>query len=475
MEYLIRFAQAHETFRRPEIQALATLAGVDVEFVSYDPFSPYALVKVQDERAARALIARSILAKDIIEIWGQGTTYDELHADVRRRTSDRWAAYNDVSFRFTVDSFASKRSQREKRDIIQSFAYLGFDGPIRMKDPDEDFWVLEEHTSDVEIARVAGAVSDQAQETTQAMRAGQLEKIYFGRWIASGSRDLVAKYDLKKRRYISTTSMDAELSLVTANMALAAPGKVFFDPFVGTGSFCVAAAHYGALTLGSDIDPRSFRGKEEMSNGKPMALMLNFQQYGLESRFLDAFTSDLTNTPLRDMQFLDGIVCDPPYGVREGLRVLGLRDGRKDEIIVDGVPAHLRPGYIAPKRPYGFEAMLRDILNFASRTLVVGGRLSMWMPTASDEDIELEIPTHPNLEVVSVCVQPFNNWSRRLITYSRLPEGVVAENKFIRQRQDNPNGVSANDLNAFRRKYFMKNSKKDAEIQDHAQEQQVHQ
>ncbi|KAJ9263201.1 hypothetical protein DTO212C5_7627 [Paecilomyces variotii] len=462
MEYLIRFAQAHETFRRPEIQALATLAGVDVEFLSYDQFSPYAIVKVQDERAARALIERSVLAKDIIEIWGQGTTYDELHADVRRRTSDRWAAFNDVSFRFTVDSYALKRSQREKRDIIQSFAYLGFDGPIRMKDPDEDFWVLEEHTSDLEIARTnPGAVSSDQDQTTQSMQIGQLEKIYFGRWIASGSRDLVAKYDLKKRRYISTTSMDAELSLVTANMALAAPGKVFFDPFVGTGSFCVAAAHYGALTLGSDIDPRSFRGKEEMSKGKPMALMLNFQQYGLESRFLDTFTSDLTNTPLRDVPLLDGIVCDPPYGVREGLRVLGLRDGRKDEIFVDGVPAHLKPGYIAPKRPYGFEAMLRDILNFASRTLVVGGRLSMWMPTASDEDIELEIPTHPNLEVVSVCVQPFNNWSRRLITYSRLPEGVVAENKFIRQRQDNPNGVSADDLNAFRRKYFMKNSKKD--------------
>lgn len=94
----------------------------------------------------------------------------------------------------------------------------------------------------------------------------------------------------------------------------------------------------------------------------------------------------------------------------------------------------------------------------------------MWMPTASDEDIELEIPTHPNLEVVSVCVQPFNNWSRRLITYSRLPEGVVAENKFIRQRQDNPNGVSADDLNAFRRKYFMKNSKRDTKIPAQAQD-----
>lgn len=68
-----------------------------------------------------------------------------------------------------------------------------------------------------------------------------------------------------------------------------------------------------------------------------------------------------------------------------------------------------RPGYIPPKRPYGFEALQRDVLDFAVRTLVPGGRLAMWMPTASDEDIEFPVPMHPNLEVVSVCVQPFSS------------------------------------------------------------------
>lgn len=38
MEYLIRFAQAHETFRQPEIEALAALAGIEVEFVVYDHY-----------------------------------------------------------------------------------------------------------------------------------------------------------------------------------------------------------------------------------------------------------------------------------------------------------------------------------------------------------------------------------------------------------------------------------------------------
>ena len=38
MEYVIRFAQVHETFRRPEIEALAALAGIDLEILYYDQF-----------------------------------------------------------------------------------------------------------------------------------------------------------------------------------------------------------------------------------------------------------------------------------------------------------------------------------------------------------------------------------------------------------------------------------------------------
>jgi hypothetical protein len=38
MEYVIRFAQVHETFRQPEIQALASLAGIDLKIVYYNPW-----------------------------------------------------------------------------------------------------------------------------------------------------------------------------------------------------------------------------------------------------------------------------------------------------------------------------------------------------------------------------------------------------------------------------------------------------
>lgn len=203
---------------------------------------------------------------------------------------------------------------------------MGFKGPIRLTNPDEEFFVMEEYVDDVEVSSLG------------TKRTGDPRKIYLSRKVADSCREAVLKYDLKKRRYISTTSMDAELSLITANMALAAPGKLFFDPFVGTGSFIVAASHFGALTLGADIDGRSFRGKE---SGK-LGIYENFDQYGIKSKFLDTFTSDLTNTPLRKTAVLDGIVCDPPYGVREGLRVLGNRRGKPAvNVIIDGVPAYL--------------------------------------------------------------------------------------------------------------------------------------
>jgi tRNA (guanine10-N2)-methyltransferase len=196
-----------------------------------------------------------------------------------------------------------------------------------MVDPDEEFCIFEDYEAPI----VDGS---------RPQVRGSLKRVYLGRWLAKGSREAVDLHDLKKRNYISTTSMDAGLSLVTANMALASEGKVFYDPFVGTGSFCVAAAHFGAHTYGSDIDGRSFRGKER-GKGKSIGLVANLQQYQLESRFMDAFISDLTNSPLRKAPLFDGIVCDPPYGVREGLKVLGTRDGQKKEVVfIDGVPTH---------------------------------------------------------------------------------------------------------------------------------------
>jgi tRNA (guanine10-N2)-methyltransferase len=44
--------------------------------------------------------------------------------------------------------------------------------------------------------------------------------VYFGVLLSAGNHESSKKFDLKKRGYLGTTSMDAELSLVMGNMAL---------------------------------------------------------------------------------------------------------------------------------------------------------------------------------------------------------------------------------------------------------------
>jgi tRNA (guanine10-N2)-methyltransferase len=95
--------------------------------------------------------------------------------------------------------------------------------------------------------------------------------------------------------------------------------------------------------------------------------------------------------------------------------------------------------------------MLEDILQFAAEMLVDGGRLSMWMPVANDEDIALAIPQNPYLQLSSSSVQPFNKWSRRLLTYRKLPSSLTGP-VTRSSTSDVPIIGHADELNNFRRR-----------------------
>ncbi|KAI7557862.1 hypothetical protein D0864_15322 [Hortaea werneckii] len=502
MDYLIRFVQQHETFRRPEIESLADLAGYSLEWLSYSDHSPFAIIRFKQaeitDTAIQTVIQRSILCDQIYELWGSvgGSNYDLLRQDITSRTQHLWPQYRTSSFRFTVDSYHGKLSLTEQRDLIESFDFMSFEGPVRMKKPDQHFTIFEDYELDAKLPY----------------------HLYFGRLIGEGGRKAINLYNLKKRSYIATTSMDAELSLITANLTQAGPGKLAYDPFMGTGSFPLACAHFGAVVFGSDLDGRSIRGKGSRS------VRNNFHQYHTAHLYLGGFIADLTNSPLRTSTFphhpdptennqdkherhsnllppLDAILCDPPYGVREGLKVLGSTRAHLHEVVhlADGTPAHLQANYLPPKRPYSLVRMLEDILEFAAERLCEGrGRLGLWMPVAGavagdsegegevgeeeqsrqqqppppassgkeavnpsipttatpttadpsspanppnlsppahqqpppteteSEDQEIiPIPTHPALRLAHTSQQDFNKWSRRLLIYVRLPEAEV--------------------------------------------------
>ncbi|EMT70987.1 tRNA guanosine-2'-O-methyltransferase trm11 [Fusarium odoratissimum] len=374
MDFLIKFAQAHETFRVPEIEALALVEGLDMKIVDYSQDSPFCIVHLDSVESAKRLAKRSILIQSIHELWGKGSTLDVLHESVKTNTSHVWDSYLGKSFKFDVDPYQGTRSAKKRIELINSFRFLGWTGPVKMTNPDNLFTIFEMWPYN-----------------SVPLNIPDPTMMYLARHVGNSSRELLVKFDLKKRGYISTTSMDSELALVTANLALAAPGKLFYDPFVGTGSFPIACAHFGALAFGSDIDGRSIRGE-----GGNKSLKGNFDQ---------------------------------------------------------------KPTYVPPKKPYSFLVMLDDILTFAAETLVDEGRLSFWMPTANDEDQEIPVPSHPYMGVVSVCTQPFNKWSRRLITYRRLPDSQVSQEAleaYTNRQKLTLDGTSADELNPFRRGYFKK-------------------
>ncbi|CAG8626667.1 6348_t:CDS:2, partial [Scutellospora calospora] len=187
----------------------------------------------------------------------------------------------------------------------------------------------------------------------------------------------------------------------------ASPGKLIYDPFVGTGSFLLTCAHFGAFTIGSDIDGRQIRGQANKS------IKSNIDQYNLSDKVLDTLVFDICHHPWRENLWFDAIVTDPPYGVRAGAKTLGRKDPTRRPRIVDGVPAHKRENYYPPTKPYEMSEVLIDLLEFAARYLVVGGRLVYWLPTIVDDE------------------QNFGQWSRRLVTMEKFKENVEGEHAIV--------------------------------------------
>ncbi|THU81691.1 hypothetical protein K435DRAFT_873053 [Dendrothele bispora CBS 962.96] len=156
---------------------------------------------------------------------------------------------------------------------------------------------------------------------------------------------LIKTFDVKKRNYFGNTSMESEVSLLMANQTLASPGKLIYDPFLGTGSMAYPVAYFGAQVFGSDIDGRQMRGKVHRAY---------FEQ---QPSTVDLLTFDIIHNPWRCGGLFDAIVTDPPYGVRAGAKRLG----RKKELDPERMALYFehrsnpRPDdspYIPPTKPY---------------------------------------------------------------------------------------------------------------------------
>ncbi|CAB38506.2 tRNA (guanine-N2-)-methyltransferase catalytic subunit Trm11 [Schizosaccharomyces pombe] len=449
--YLLHLASTHAHFHLPELETLAKIENVEFWLIPKSEYlnvafksdksrnqalfshaikefqdsispndattqNPFMLAVVNSNEDARRWIRRSIFCKGIYEIYCIGDSFTRLHEKMKELNPAPWDSFkHNSSYKFTFETFGTRRTMKEQLSIISDFEYMQLQGPVSMHNPQHVFTVLENRRNNVEGP-----------------------KVYFGHWCGSGSRDAIDTFDLKQRSYIGITSFDAELSLVTAQMAMAAPGKLIYDPFVGTGSFLYTCSFFGAHTLGSDIDGRQMRGK----NGR--SIKSNFRQYKLSPFFLDTFTGDVTNCPLRKNLLLDAIVCDPPYGVRAGAKKIAKCSQRPPK-------ESSSTGNHYPKlEQYQISDMVYDIICFASDRLVDGGRLVLWLPTITEEYGIDDIPSHPYLSLIYNSIQPFTHWSRRLLTFQRLPRAHDSKSLNLLPKINNKTPSHHN----FREKYF---------------------
>lgn len=366
------------------------------------------------EAEARALAARCVLIRGIYQPAAHGLDYpsciDSVGIDdFTDAVTPLQCTSRKSSFRCFVEAFGKSYSVKEQLERIHKFSDLlrTFPGKVRMSNADEELWILEDA-----FPRKGHGNPDEKGP----------RQVFLGRKIANGQGHIGSKYSLKRRRYIGPTSMDAELAFVMANMARVKEGDLVNDPFCGTGGIMVACSTLGAHVIGGDINILALRGKGSAT------VAANFEQYGLQLP-LGLIRADVLNSPIRCRLggWFDAVVCDPPYGIKEGMKVF-----REDRI-----DSSLERNHFQGTQRVRFVDFLHGVLSYAADVLVEGGRLSYWLPTTPQYRPQ-DVPTHPALALVGNCEQPLTTrMSRRLITMERVLESVRKENELSEQKVKN--------------------------------------
>ncbi|KAG2435965.1 hypothetical protein HYH02_011679 [Chlamydomonas schloesseri] len=358
----------------------------------------------------------------LIEVWGEGSTWEELEAALRAYPEAAMAPWTgpDQSFKVVVDTFGSKLSMDQQLDMIEKLEFLPFKGKVKLRSPDLQFVLLvvdcEDNDSLVDVALP--------------------RRYYFGRQVAAADRSVLESYSLKRRLYLGPTSMDAEIAFIMCNQAKVRRGQLMLDPYAGTGSILVAAAHYGAKVMGTDIDIKVLReGKPGPGGTDRVCIGSNFTQYGLPQP-VGLIRLDTHKHPLRpDLQeVLHAIIGDPPYGVRAG----GKKSGAKPELADKRNPITDPSTHIPATQPYTLGECLRDLLDLSARLLVVGGRLVYFLPATPETYSEAEVPGHPALRLVANSEQILTmRYSRRLVTMEKVcPYDAAAAAAYHAARPD---------------------------------------
>jgi tRNA (guanine10-N2)-methyltransferase len=277
---------------------------------------------------------------------------------------------NEGSFAVEVQTHARKLSDEMRRQFITELVTsLSVTSHVNLKNPDRLLFLSLQYHDQGPLIPI---------------------HVYVSIFITEGNAKFPDHFALPSRSFINTTSMDSPLALYSAIQGLLGPGKVVLDPFCGSGSLLIAAASLGSFVIGCDFNRSSMYQTDEHS------IFANFRQYNLRDQLLGLVQADFLKDNFRGPPFLDGIITDPPYGIRE-------------KCVAEAV---------SPLLP-----LLLKLYEIAAKLLKIGGRLIYWLPAGYGINVEKELPTHPALKLLAHSRQNLGSrYCRELITIEKIEE-----------------------------------------------------
>jgi len=260
--FLLVVAQEKFGYAVPELESIGKCCGIDLnERISSgiksknlqsndESSSPILLIDSISEEQVRQLLSRSVLVKDAYELWGFGTSLANLKESIKDYPSqlkENW--FRADTFAVRVKGVGKKVSLAQQIATIDSLEdVIPFQGKVDLNNPLVEIGLVEDYS-----------------ERTKGHPPKEPLCFYLGRYICSGQRKLIGHYSLKTRKFIGNTSMDSMLGMIMANMACVRPNTLTCDPFVGTGSLLISAAHFESYVVGADISYNILHAKGKSS------------------------------------------------------------------------------------------------------------------------------------------------------------------------------------------------------------------
>ncbi len=396
MKTIIHFAQHHLEFRVPEFESIAQMFRVKFDFTQ--PLTeecPFAVVDFLGEdpmKDIQRMCTRLILVIDVYRYFADAESPDALISAARANLPTIHSGYDAPDGTWAMDcvTFGKRMSHKEQRAAFDRLSFVSPpSGSVDLRAPS------------VKIVHMYHF----GENTT----TGEPLHVFLGAHMMTAQRRLVHQYCLKQRPYLGPTSMDAELSLLMANMGLVGPGRVALDPFVGTGSVLVAATHFGSYCLGADMDIKIIGKYTRKGERREKTFFTNFVHYSLPPPSL-VWADQRVNVWGAPV---DTIVTDPPYGIRAFVKTVSgvaAPKGSKTEDLPRSVQTTIG-------------AQLTSLVDFGAQHLTVGGRLVFWMPCLLEKYTPDDVPRHPALRLVANCFQGITElYGRRLITMEKVCE-----------------------------------------------------